>query len=89
MPGMALNWRCVISGGNYPVCGLRAMRGMTLASSCLLKDILNIEREVDSSGSHALYGRGKGVETESGFTAELTFADIEAPGKPLARSGWR
>lgn len=84
-----LNWRCVISGGVITrYVDLLAMRGADTGKQfAYSKDILNIEREVDSSGVvTALYGRGKGVETESGaYGRRLTFADVEAPGKPLGQ----
>jgi len=84
-----LNWRCVISGGTITrYVDLLAMRGTDTGKQfAYSKDILNIEREVDSSGVvTALYGRGKGVETESGaYGRRLTFADVEAPGKPLGQ----
>ena len=84
-----LNWRCVIQGGAITrYVDLLAQRGTDTGKQfAYSKDILNIEREVDSSGVvTALYGRGKGVETESGaYGRRLTFADVEAPGKPLGQ----
>lgn len=84
-----LNWRCVINGGVITrYVDLRAMVGTDTGKQfAYSKDILSIEREVDTSEViTALYGRGKGVETESGaYGRRLTFADVEAPGKPLGQ----
>jgi len=84
-----LNWRCVINGGVITrYVDLLAMRGTDTGKQfAYSKDILNIEREVDSSGVvTALYGRGKGVETESGaYGRRLTFADVIAADKPAGQ----
>lgn len=84
-----LNWRCVISGGVITrYVDLRAMVGTDTGKQFIYsKDILNIEREVDSSSVvTALYGRGKGVETESGaYGRRLTFADVVAADKPAGQ----
>ncbi|MCM3705311.1 phage tail protein [Cytobacillus firmus] len=41
------------------------------------KDLLSIKRTIVSQPKTALYGRGKGEETESGgFTRRITFADV-------------
>jgi len=76
-----LRWRCVVEGGVIiRVVDLLAMRGTDTGKQfAYAKDILNIKREVDISGlTTALYGRGKGVETESGgYGRRLTFADVE------------
>lgn len=81
-----LNWRCVISGGVITrYVDLLAMRGTDTGKQfAYAKDILTVEREVDSSGIvTALYGRGKGVETDSGsYGRRLTFADVVAADKP-------
>jgi phage minor structural protein len=51
------------------------------------KDILSIRRKVISYPVTALYGRGKGLETEDGgYTRKITFADVEwkkSNGKPV------
>jgi phage minor structural protein len=84
-----LNWRCVISGGVITrYVDLRAMRGTDTGKQfAYSKDILNIEREVDTSGViTALYGRGKGVEVGDGtYGRRLTFADVVADDKPLGQ----
>lgn len=84
-----LNWRCVIEGGVITrYVDLLAMRGTDTGKQfAYSKDILSIEREVDTSGVvTALYGRGKGIELDSGgYGRRLTFADVEAPGKPLGQ----
>ena len=84
-----LNWRCVISGGVITrYVDLRAMVGTDTGKQfAYSKDILSIEREEDISGiATALYGRGKGVETESGaYGRRLTFADVVAPDKPAGQ----
>lgn len=81
-----LNWRCVISGGVITrYVDLKAMRGTDTGKQfAYSKDVLNIEREVDSSGVvTALYGRGKGIELDSGsYGRRLTFADVVAADKP-------
>ncbi len=85
------NWRCVVEDGAVTrIVDLLAMRGVDTGKQfAYTKDILSIEREVDSSGvATALYGRGKGVETESGegYGRRLTFADVEwstAAGDPV------
>lgn len=42
------------------------------------KDLINAKRTIDSSGvKTALYGRGKGEETEDGYGRRITFADVE------------
>ena len=48
---------------------------------------MNIEREVDTSGVvTALYGRGKGIELDSGsYGRRLTFADVVAADKPAGQ----
>ncbi|MEN6391076.1 MAG: phage tail protein [Syntrophomonas sp.] len=76
-----LNWRCVITGGVITrYVDLLAMRGTDTGKQFIYgKDILELEREEDSTPVNtALYGRGKGVETESGegYGRRLTFADI-------------
>jgi phage minor structural protein len=84
-----LNWRCVISGGTITrYVDLKAMRGIDTGKQfAYSKDILNIEREVDTSGIvTALYGRGKGVELDSGsYGRRLTFADVIAADKPAGQ----
>lgn len=84
-----LNWRCVISGGVITrYVDLRAMVGTDTGKQfAYSKDILSIEREVDSSTLvTALYGRGKGVETETGgYGRRLTFADVVADDKPVGQ----
>ncbi|HBK84747.1 MAG TPA: hypothetical protein DDZ53_01795, partial [Firmicutes bacterium] len=84
-----LNWRCVISGGVITrYVDLLAMRGADTGKQFTYsKDILNIEREVDTSGIvTALYGRGKGIELDSGsYGRRLTFAEITAPDKPTGQ----
>ncbi len=84
-----LNWRCVIEGGIITrYVDLKAMVGTDTGKQfTYTKDILSIEREEDISGiATALYGRGKGIETESGgFGRRLTFADIVAGDKPLGQ----
>jgi len=84
-----LNWRCVITGGVITrYVDLKAMVGTDTGKQFVYsKDILSIEREVDSSGVvTALYGRGKGIELDTGsYGRRLTFADIEASGKPLGQ----
>lgn len=81
-----LNWRCVIQGEAITrYVDLLAQRGTDTGKQfAYSKDILNIEREVDSSGVvTALYGRGKGIELDSGsYGRRLTFADVVAPDKP-------
>ena len=76
-----LRWRCLIEGGVIiRVVDLLAMRGEDTGKQfAYSKDVLEIKREVDISGlATALYGRGKGVETESGgYGRRLTFADVE------------
>jgi len=76
-----LRWRCLMEGGVIiRVVDLLAMRGTDTGKQfAYAKDILNIKREVDISGlATALYGRGKGVEIESGgYGRRLTFADVE------------
>lgn len=76
-----LQWRCVITGGVVTrYCDLLAMRGTDTGKQFVYsKDIISIEREVDTSGVvTALYGRGKGVETDAGtgYGRRLTFADV-------------
>lgn len=76
-----LKWRCVIAGGVITrYCDLLAGRGTDTGKQfAYKKDIVNITREVDQSGLFtAMYGRGKGVETESGegYGRRLTFSDI-------------
>lgn len=88
-----MNWRCVISGGVITrYVDLRAMVGTDTGKQFVYsKDILSIEREVDSSTLvTALYGRGKGVETETGgYGRRLTFADVVADDKPVGQEwGW-
>lgn len=84
-----LRWRCVVEGGIITrYVDLVAMRGVDTGKQFVYsKDILSVEREVDiSTVATALYGRGKGVELESGgFGRRLTFADIETPDKPLGQ----
>ena len=84
-----LNWRCVINGGVITrYVDLRAMVGTDTGKQFVYsKDILNIEREVDSSSVvTALYGRGKGVELDSGsYGRRLTFADVVAADKPAGQ----
>ena len=84
-----LKWRCVISGGVITrYVDLLAQRGTDTGKQFVYsKDILNIEREVDSSGVvTALYGRGKGVELDSGsYGRRLTFADVVAADKPAGQ----
>ncbi len=84
-----LNWRCVINGGVITrYVDLRAMVGSDTGKQFVYsKDILNIEREVDSSSVvTALYGRGKGIELDSGsYGRRLTFADVVAADKPAGQ----
>ena len=84
-----LNWRCVIQGGAITrYVDLLAQRGTDTGKQfAYSKDILNIEREVDSSGVvTALYGRGKGIELDSGsYGRRLTFADVVAADKPAGQ----
>jgi phage minor structural protein len=83
-----LQWRIIVSGNQITAryVDLLAMRGTDTGKQFVYsKDVLSIEREVDSSGVYtAMYGRGKGVETESGegYGRRLTFADVVAPDKP-------
>ena len=74
-----LQWRCVIIGGVINrYCDLRAARGSDTGKQfAYTKDILEIEREVDLSGViTAVYGRGKGVELDTGsYGRRLTFKD--------------
>lgn len=82
-----LRWRIIISNNQITErrVDLLAMRGTDTGKQfAYSKDILSIEREIDTSNiATALYGRGKGVETESGsYGRRLTFADIVAPDKP-------
>jgi len=75
-----LRWRCVVEGGVITrYVDLLAMRGTDTGKQfAYSKDILSIEREVDTSGVvTALYGRGKGIELDSGsYGRRLTFADV-------------
>ncbi len=85
-----LKWRCVVTGGVITrYCDLRAMVGTDTGKQFVYsKDILSIEREMDSTGVvTALYGRGKGVETESGegYGRRLTFKDEVAVDKPAGQ----
>jgi len=84
-----LNWRCVITGGVITrYVDLLGMRGTDTGKQfAYTKDILSIEREVDSSGVvTALYGRGKGIELDSGgYGRRLTFADVVADDKPAGQ----
>jgi phage minor structural protein len=84
-----LNWRCVINGGVITrYVDLRVMVGTDTGKQFVYsKDILNIEREVDSSSVvTALYGRGKGIELESGsYGRRLTFANVVAADKPAGQ----
>ena len=84
-----LQWRCIVTGGAIQrYVDLLASRGTDTGKQFVYsKDILSIEREVDASDVvTALYGRGKGVETESGegYGRRLTFADVvwAAPANP-------
>lgn len=82
-----LRWRCVVEGGVITrIVDLLAMRGTDTGKQFMYtKDIISIEREVDATGVvTALYGRGKGEETESGlgYGRRITFADVEAEDKP-------
>ena len=82
-----LRWRCVVEGGAVTrIVDLLAMRGTDTGKQFMYtKDIISIEREVDAAGVvTALYGRGKGEETESGlgYGRRITFADVEAEDKP-------
>lgn len=84
-----LRWRCVVEGGIITrYVDLVAMRGVDAGKQFVYsKDILSVEREVDiSTVATALYGRGKGVELETGgFGRRLTFADIVAADKPAGQ----
>ena len=76
-----LQWRCIVTGGTIQrYVDLLAMRGTDTGKQFVYsKDILSIEREIDASDVvTALYGRGKGVETESGegYGRRLTFEDV-------------
>lgn len=75
-----LNWRCVISGGVITrYCDLLVKRGADTGKLFTYdKDMEEIQREVDISDvCTALYGRGKGTETdEGGFGRRLNFADV-------------
>ncbi len=76
-----LQWRIVVSGGVIAErrVDLVAMRGSDTGKQFVYsKDILEIKREKDFTGVYtAMYGRGKGVENESGtaYGRRLTFAD--------------
>ena len=87
--GGELRWRCVITGGVITrYVDLLAQRGSSTGKQFVYsKDILSIEREADSSSVvTALYGRGKGVELESGgYGRRLTFADVVAVDKPAGQ----
>jgi phage minor structural protein len=87
--GGELRWRCVITGGVITrYVDLLAQRGSSTGKQFVYsKDILSIEREADSSSVvTALYGRGKGVELESGgYGRRLTFADVVAADKPAGQ----
>ncbi len=86
-----LNWRIIVSNNQITArhVDLLAMRGTDTGKQfAYSKDIVSIEREAESSEVvTALYGRGKGVETESGegYGRRLTFADIETPDKPAGQ----
>src|SRR5665647_210683 len=76
-----LQWRCFMVGGVITrYVDLLAMRGTDTGKQFVYsKDILEIEREADITGvCTALYGRGKGVETDAGtgYGRRLTFADV-------------
>lgn len=87
--GGELHWRCVINGGTITrYVDLLAMRGADTGKQfAYSKDVLSIEREVDTSSiATALYGRGKGVELDSGaYGRRLTFTDVIAADKPLGQ----
>lgn len=84
-----LRWRCVIAGGVITrYVDLRTMIGSDTGKQFVYsKDILSVEREVDSSSVvTALYGRGKGIELESGsYGRRLTFANVVAADKPAGQ----
>lgn len=76
-----LQWRCIVTGGTiHRYVDLRAARGSDTGKQFVYsKDILSITRTVDTSNVYtAMYGRGKGVETESGegYGRRLTFEDV-------------
>ena len=75
-----LQWRIVVTGGVITrYVDLLAARGIDTGKRFdYTKDILEIERKKDATGVYtAMYGRGKGVETESGtaYGRRLTFKD--------------
>lgn len=85
-----LRWRIIVSNNQITErkVDLLAMRGTDTGKQfAYSKDILSIEREIDTSNiATALYGRGKGVELDEGsYGRRLTFADIEDAGKPLGQ----
>jgi phage minor structural protein len=84
-----LRWRCVVTGGVITrYVDLLAGRGADTGKQfAYTKDIVSIEREVDASNVvTALYGRGKGVELDSGaYGRRLTFADVVADDKPAGQ----
>jgi len=76
-----LKWRCVVVSCIITrYVDLLAMRGTDTGKQFVYgKDMLEFEREEDIAPVNtALYGRGKGVETESGtgYGRRLTFADV-------------
>jgi|GEM_PF-1839975 phage minor structural protein, N-terminal region len=78
-----LRWRIIISNSQITErrVDLLAMRGSDTGKQFVYsKDTLSIEREEDISGVYtAMYGRGKGVETDSGegYGRRLTFEEVE------------
>ena len=87
-----LQWRCIVTGGVIQrYVDLRAARGSDTGKQfAYSKDILSITRTVDASNVYtAMYGRGKGVETESGgYGRRLTFEDVAwtTPANPVNKA---
>ncbi|SFR16806.1 phage tail spike protein [Desulfoscipio geothermicus] len=89
--GGELRFRVVVTGGviSGRYVDLLARRGKDTGKQWEYgRHIQSIEREIDlTTTKTALYGRGKGVETEAGgFGRRLTFADVEwsvANGDPV------
>lgn len=85
-----LNWRLEITNGEITAryVDLLRQRGTDTGKQFMYsKDVLNIEKQVDMSGVYtALYGRGKGVETDTGgYGRRLTFAEVSAIDKPAGQ----
>lgn len=76
-----LQWRCTVTDNVITrYVDLLASRGTDTGKQFIYsKDIENIEREEDISGIYtAMYGQGKGIETESGEEKgrRLSFSDV-------------